>query len=299
MESFEQRQERAVANIGELLLKGYIMSAEACTKCNCVLFKKTRNSPLFCPICDEETKKENKNNIEKIIKQKNNNLEKELKANNNEIKNNQINVNNTSKNNVNSKMSELLLAGWTLTNDNCPFCVGVTIINLFYTFIVSIISSNYIIYISNKIPLMKNKEKEQFCVKCEKSFISEEEAKKQGMTINNGKIENIKTINDKKEEYSNKIIKHAIENENFLPQSSDKEYVSQPPIKKEKILVDSNFDDVKIECSKTSTALLQQLSSLRKKLELINENNENIIPNMQYTMNICEAITSVVKALNA
>lgn len=28
---------------------------------------------------------------------------------------------------INNKMSELLLAGWTLTNNNCPFCIGVNI----------------------------------------------------------------------------------------------------------------------------------------------------------------------------
>ncbi|ORX82096.1 hypothetical protein BCR32DRAFT_267859 [Anaeromyces robustus] len=280
MESFEQRHEKGIANMGELLLKGYIMSAEACANCNCVLFKKTRNSPLFCPICDEgETKKENKNNNEKIIKQKNENLEKESKTNNNDENSNQINifknVNNNdeknnqiniSKNDVNSKMSKLLLAGWTLTNDNCPFCVG--------------------------IPLMRNKEKEQFCVKCEKSFINEEEAKKQGMTINSGKIDNIESNKDKQKQLENKTIKHTLENENFVP---DKEYV-----KKEKILVnDSLSEEVKIECSKTSTALLHQLTFLRNKLEVINDNNDYMIPNIQYTMNICDAITSVIKALNA
>jgi len=39
-----------------------------------------------------------------------------------------INENNLKKkDSVNSKMSELLLAGWTLTNDNCPLCIGVKI----------------------------------------------------------------------------------------------------------------------------------------------------------------------------
>jgi len=57
-------------------------------------------------------------------------------------------------------------------------------------------------------------------------------------------------------------------------------------------------EEAKLECSKTSAALIHQLSSLRSKLEVINENNETV-PNTQYTINICDAISSVVKAINA
>ncbi|KAL6611003.1 hypothetical protein U3516DRAFT_813585 [Neocallimastix sp. 'constans'] len=260
MDSFEQRHERGITNMGELLLKGYIMSADSCPNCNCVLFKKSKNSPLFCPICDDkkdknDTKKNkmnNKNNQSLQYSESKITDTKPTETGSKENVTNQINS-------VNNKMSELLLAGWTLTNDNCPFCIGV--------------------------PLMRNKEKLQYCVKCEKNFVSEEEAKKQNLIINNSKIGN-----------------NVLQVENNIPQkennTSSLEKNFMPPTKKENLSVNYN-DEIKLECSKTSTVLLHQLTSLRNKLEVMNENNDNMIPNTQYTVQICDAISSVCNALNA
>jgi len=54
-------------------------------------------------------------------------------------------------------------------------------------------------------------------------FINEEEAKKQGMTLNNGKVDNIK-LKEKEEsvqpKIKNKINKHSLENEDKVVQLS-------------------------------------------------------------------------------
>lgn len=58
-------------------------------------------------------------------------------------------------------------------------------------------------------------------------------------------------------------------------------------------------NEVEFECTKTTTALLHQLSLLRSKLENINEHNDSMVQNIQYTINICDAISSVCNAINA
>ncbi|OUM65216.1 hypothetical protein PIROE2DRAFT_7850, partial [Piromyces sp. E2] len=187
MDSFEKKHERGINNMGELLLKGYIMTAEACPVCNCPFFKRTNNSPPFCPLCDEKNNKENENIKDlnnSVIKNNQQINPKENKVNESLIDSLKNSDNKSKKNDsINSKMSELMLAGWTLTNNNCPLCTGV--------------------------PLMKNKEKQQFCVKCE----NEEEAKKQGWTIKNKKIDNIKQENNYVVPNNNKIIIHSLDND--------------------------------------------------------------------------------------
>ncbi|ORX61015.1 hypothetical protein BCR36DRAFT_401287 [Piromyces finnis] len=278
MDSFEKKHERGINNMGELLLKGYIMTAQACPVCNCPFFKKTSNSPPFCPLCDDKKENKEKENLKEKeqMEQMEQMMSKESKINEFQTEKKEVsNTNSKKQDSINSKMSELLLAGWTLTNDNCPFCIGV--------------------------PLMKNKEKQQFCVKCEKYFISEEEAKKQGITIKDEKTENndkqISTLYNRNEPITkNKAIKHSLDIEDKVTQSINKEII--PPIKKEKKEINSITDEVKVECSKTSVALINQLSLLRSKLEVLNE-KDDAFSNTQYIINICDTISSVAKALEA